>query len=71
MTDLKTPLGYAQAAVMWDDRRADIVPVLVRDFDLTDAQANEVVTAAQQGFLMQIEAANPEAWRQLGLTSQL
>ncbi|MCA0930172.1 hypothetical protein [Ruegeria profundi] len=71
MTNLETPFEYAQAAVLWDDRRYEIVPVLIKRFGLTEAQADETVTAAQQGYLMQLEAANPEAWKQLNLSPLL
>ena len=63
----QTPFEYAQAAVLWDDRRNEITPVLIERFGLTEAQADEVVTAAQQGYLAELERLNPEAWKKLGL----
>ncbi|WP_165354878.1 hypothetical protein, partial [Tropicimonas sp. IMCC6043] len=54
-------LDLARAVIMGDGKRAEAVGALVEQHGLTEEKAHQFVTAAQNGYLRQIQIRNPEA----------
>ena len=66
-----TPFGHALLALYCDARQRETSHELVAKFGLSERQTGETVRAAHDYMMMDIEARNPEAWKKLGLKTQL